>query len=275
MYCCPKCGYTTDRRCNYIAHVRRKKPCSHDPEDDSRPEVLPGRQARTSCNTGSNIRCEVCDAQFSHRSALSRHRSRFQHHPSNDRLKILEDEIKGLRQELRDRPISLTNNNTNNNNNNIHFHINAFGKEDMSSLTPEILTQCIKRTTKGLVELVEHVHFNDHKNRNLRATLEHPEHVEYFDGEKWKFGMRSRLMRDVVDSGHNILSEHYENNGDAVRQSMTTSLFNFVASWMKKMDRTNASTYAEAMNEVYCCVLNRTRELCEDLGPHRRGGGGA
>lgn len=60
----------------------------------------------------------------------------------------------------------------------------------------------------------------------------------------------------MVDSGHNILSEHYENNGDAVRQSMTRSLFNFVATWMKKMDRSNASTYADAMNDVYCCVLN-------------------
>lgn len=70
-------------------------------------------------------------------------------------------------------------------------------------------------------------------------------------------------MRQVVDSGHTIMSEHYDGNSEAIRRAMTMSLFNFVEGWMKKMDRSNASTYADAMSEVYCCVLNRTHAMSE------------
>ena len=175
----------------------------------------------------------------------------------------MENEISSLRQELHDRPVSQTNTISHHqNNNNLQININAFGREDTSSLTPDIITRCIKKTTKGLAELIEHLHFDIATNRNLRTTLDHPEQVEYYNGQNWKYGPRARLMREVVDSGHNLMSEHYDSQD--VRESMTVSLYNFVDGWMKKMNRSNAATYADAMNEVYCCVLNRTRELCGD-----------
>lgn len=213
----------------------------------------------------------MCEAVFKHKSSLSRHKAHV--HPPGSvhaqaqemRLRNMENEIENLRQELHNRPVSSYCN-TNNNQNNVNININSFGKEDTSCLTPELITQCIKRTTKGLVELIERLHFDKDTNRNLRATLQHPEHVEYYNGQKWNYAPRNRVMREVVDSGHSIMSEHYES--EDLRKSMTISLYNFVDGWMKKMDRSNAATYADAMNEVYCCVLNRTREICESVTGH-------
>lgn len=294
MYSCPRCEYTTDRRSNYLSHLRRKTPCytggniskvqpassSEDSNNDgvdfpvmasTHPLCFRGQQDR-SCPTTFPFVCETCGERFRHRSNLSRHKSH--RHPvsppnmleQGERIQNLETELSTLREHIRDHPSTTHNNNNNNNthNNSINININAFGRENTSNLSPELLTRCIKRTTKGLVELVEKLHFDEISNRNLRATLQHPEQVEYYDGTNWKYAPRGRVMRQVVDSGHSIMSEHYDNNSENIRKSMTISLYDFVQGWMKKMDRTNASTYADAMNEVYCCVLNRTRELSSE-----------
>lgn len=181
---------------------------------------------------------------------------------NTDRVNNLERELEKLKDEIRKRPTSVSYTTTHNNNNN-NFNINALGFEDTSVLTPEVITKCIKRTSKGVADLVEKLHFDATANRNLRATLQFPEQVEYYDGKKWKYGPRDRIVRQLVDNGHNIMSEHYDTNTAQVRSSMTISLFNFVQNWMHKMDRSNARAYEDAMKEVYCCVLNRSREVAD------------
>lgn len=110
----------------------------------------------------------------------------------DDRITNLQ-EVERLREEVRRRPSTTTTNTHITNNNTIN--VNALGREDIGCLTPELITRCIKRTSKGLADLVEKIHFDETMNRNIRATLQHSEHVEYFDGDRWKVGPRNRVMR--------------------------------------------------------------------------------
>lgn len=235
-----------------------------------------GQKTRTRTDETSHC-CQQCNARFNQRSNLSRHvknkhggtadpdlRLQDVNSSNTDRVNNLERELEKLKDEIRKRPTSVSYTTTHNNNNNNNFNINALGYEDTSVLTPEVITKCIKRTSKGVADLVEKLHFDATANRNLRATLQFPEQVEYYDGKKWKYGPRDRIVRQLVDNGHNIMSEHYDTNAAQVRSSMTISLFNFVQNWMHKMDRSNARAYEDAMKEVYCCVLNRSREVADD-----------
>lgn len=272
MYACPNCDYITSRKSSLSCHLRRKRPCVRRITPSQQQDSSNGRSQQTQPLPATSYKCDQCEACFKFRSNLSRHKktahcgtivSHSEEKENDDQITNLKQEVERLREEVSRRPSTTTTNTNTHNITNNTININALGRENISGLTPEIITTCIKRTSKGLADLVEKIHFDATMNRNIRATLQHPEHVEYFDGDRWKVGPRNRVMRQVVDSSHNIMSDHYDNNSQDVRNSMTISLFTFVHNWMQKMTRSNARAYADAMDEVYCCVLNRTRDFTD------------
>ena len=295
-YTCPKCKYTTQNRNALLIHLKKKKPCyrtksSNDVNDEdvaaeyliSELERKKGSKERTCTNNASIVSCEQCGQKFNHRSTLSRHKkthcgTKCNHDDCNDcnsttRTNIINDSesIRELRQRckelqmqielLNNRPtISTTYNSVNNNNNNIY--INALGKEDLTCITPQMVDAYIRKTTKGLVELTEKIHFDTvESNCNLRAKLLYPEHVEFYDGQNWKYGPKNRVVREVVDASHNIMSNRYDENYQHIHSSMSSAMSDFVDRWMRKMSKTNAQLYLDVMAEVYSCILNRTREM--------------
>jgi hypothetical protein len=111
---------------------------------------------------------------------------------------------------------------------------------------------------------MEKIHFDTGaSNQNLRASLQHPEQVEYHDGDSWKYGPKSRVIRQVVDSSHMLMSNRYDDSQQDLRKSMSHAMYEFIDRWMNKMTKSNAQIYLDVMSEVYCSILNRTREFGE------------
>jgi len=144
--------------------------------------------------------------------------------------------------------------------NNTHINqINAFGREQIRDISQDLLDTCLRRTSKGLIELVDHIRFENDRNRNVRASIFHPNIVEYHDGTNWQYGQKNRIVKKVVDQGHEIMQEHFEDNSDRLRQNMSNAMFDFVCSWLQKMERNNHAVYTDVMAEVYLLILNRSR----------------
>ena len=282
-YACPRCNYQTPRRCLLVAHLRRKFSCRHkNPVPDEKLHELlrkleseQGRHPRTRKDDKTFV-CNACKRTFNFSASLSRHKksctsSRHEHDTDDDYtmdIHLLRKKYDALELEvskLRDRATSSTTHNTivntyNDTNNSIQ--INGLGSEDISGITPELIDTCIRRTTKGLVELIEKIHFDTYpSNNNLRASLSHPEQVQYHDGCTWKYGPKNRVVKQIVDSGHLLMSNRYDESQDELRKSMSNALYDFVDRWMHKMTRANAQVYIDVMSEVYCAILNRTRNI--------------
>ena len=296
-YRCPRCGYNTPHRQSLLQHLRRKKPCllpGASLSDNERLDIdaqtqriyhdlekLKGSKSRTRVD-GTAFVCNTCGQRFNFRASLSRHckscassssalvteqKQRQQRNADDDaRIQDLQRGYVLLKNEIEDlrrRPVCTTNNYNNGHstiNNNVQ--INALGHEDLTHITPQLVDTCIRRTTKGLVELMEKIHFDSGTcNHNVRASLTHPEQVEYHDGDSWKFAPRNRIVRQVVDSSHHIMSNRYDDNQQELRSSMSHAMYEFVDRWMNKMTKTNAQVYVDVMSEAYCAILNRSREL--------------
>jgi DNA-binding protein YbaB len=226
---------------------------------------------------GTTFSCDSCGRVFNFKASLSRHKKscdagvfpvlpvRYEER-DDDAIKSLQkrcDDLQTQMEHIRERP-TMTNTYINSNNNKVT--INALGREDLTGITPELVETCIRRTTKGLAELMEKIHFDtSESNHNLRASLQHPEQVEYHDGGDWKYGPKNRVVRQVVDSSHSIVRDHYDDNQQVLRNTVSNAMYDFIDRWMNKMTRSTAQVYMDVMSEVYCTILNRTRDIEKEV----------
>jgi hypothetical protein len=163
-----------------------------------------------------------------------------------------------------------TNNNTTNvfNQTSIQNHVNvtnnvivnAFGQEDVEHITPAFLDQCVRRTNKGMVELIEKIHFNKDKaeNRNLKATNVKVPLIRYHDGTTWKYGRKDRILDQLVDKGHDMMQGHFEDHEDIIRESVSDSMFDHIHTWLDKVREKDRRTWDDVVTDIYILILNST-----------------
>ena len=153
--------------------------------------------------------CEYCNRTFSKKSNLTRH---IKHYCKN-RKKILE-ENKELKEELEILKANsvininntvtnntITNNNVTNNtvNNTINnIEINAFGKEDISCLTKDILFKVIKNPDSGIPLLIKLIHFNPEypNNQNICIKNKKDNYLDVYNGQEWE----KKNQKDTIDN---------------------------------------------------------------------------
>jgi len=129
--------------------------------------------------------------------------------------------------------VNIMNNNVTHNNNII---INAFGRENLSCVTPMQLSSYVRCTSKGLVDLLEHIHFYDPSNRNVRAIDRGHDLLKYHDGQRWLFAQKHKIIQRLVKNGQGLLQDHFEEREDDLRKNMSYSLFTHVQKWFEQMD---------------------------------------
>jgi hypothetical protein len=145
------------------------------------------------------------------------------------------------------------------NNNQNTININAFGREDTSGISQQVMDQCLRRTNVGLVDLVKHIHFDNASNHNVKASIEHPNIVEFHDGNEWKYDLQKKVLRQIIDSGHRMMSDHFDDHTDRLKTEMSNALFHYVCDWLRKMEKSNHAAYVDVMERVFVLVLNQSR----------------
>jgi len=123
------------------------------------------------------------------------------------------------------------------------------------------LTSFLRKTHNGLLELLEKIHFSDVRNRNVKATFDRNDVVEYHDGNKWLFGQKDKILSRLIENGHGLMQNHFDENEDALRKSMSNSLFRHVAKWLDQMDEKQQEVYHNVLVDVFLLLINNTRNV--------------
>jgi cell division septum initiation protein DivIVA len=143
-------------------------------------------------------------------------------------LENLQAQINELRGELQKQKgssgsstsTSIVNNNTTSHNNttinntyNIlnYQQLNNFGQENMSCLTPELLTFCLTNPKKGMSSLIEKIHYNKDypENHNLRCKSLKNNIFERFVDTQWMHCDASNTLDELIKKGYRILEAHF------------------------------------------------------------------
>jgi phage FluMu protein Com len=223
---CKRCGYIATTKASLIRHLQSKTPCITE-NDDSPREVLIEQLQRREHKTDT-VQCPSCNKVLA-KSNISRHRKVCKNSMTQNMVQVpietLEnlqaqiDELRGELQKQKDSSGASTStsivNNTNNTNttinNTYNIQLNNFGHENMSCLTPELLTYCLSNPKKGMSSLIETIHYNKDypENQNLRCKSLKNNIFERFVDTQWTLCDASNTLDELIKKGYRILEAHF------------------------------------------------------------------
>ena len=175
-------------------------------------------KAKTNDSNNKTSQCEYCKYTFTKRCNLIRHYNRCK--IKSDIVKEnkeLKKELENLKQKnLEINTISNTDvkigNITNNliNTNNIIIH--NYGKEDLSYLTGNELTNYVKNLPPGVIKLIEKVHFNPKppENSNLRITNKKESFIQIRRKNRWILEDKMNVISNLLTDKYELLEKHLE-----------------------------------------------------------------
>jgi uncharacterized C2H2 Zn-finger protein len=229
-YECPRCGYYTETKGDYLKHFKRKHPC-HDVRLSGKSVKELVDEFSEDYNNKPHV-CSVCNSRYNHLSGLYRHKSKC--HVNDDNCPITSTEnsnnINSTNTISNSQNISNSNNNTTNSHNstvtnitnitqNVTINLNPIGKEDLAHILQdtEFLTKCLKDVAvDGIPNLVEKIYFDPNVPQNHNVALKRikkPSTVWVFEeqdnGEpEWREKDLVPVLDKMITKGSDILIRH-------------------------------------------------------------------
>lgn len=253
-YKCLRCEYSTPLLGDMKRHLQRKLPCPPVYSDEDTSVILESILAAAVSRPGDDgrVKCPYCEKTFKSAQSKCNHVQRLHNTQQSREAATTVHRVRINR---------VVNNTINNNNsNNVNIVINAYGQESTDHITNAFLDQCVRRTNKGLVELIEKIHFDQRENRNLRCMSVKVPLIKYHDGTTWKYGRKDKILDELVDKGHGMLQEHFDDNEDNIKDSLSESMFSHISEWMDKMQEKDKKTWEDVLMDMYILILNASVE---------------
>jgi ssDNA-binding Zn-finger/Zn-ribbon topoisomerase 1 len=265
-FVCPRCGTGMNLKTNLISHLQNVKPCEPKVSQITQTDALElFKKKETKLK---QVKCINCDKMITKQN-IKRHNevckktvnvseavASIGQSPDKEMLKaFIFNCIDEAMQKYN------TNTSTQNivNNNIMHITINAFGNEDLSHLTNEMLSYCIMNPSKGFSKLIDSIYYSDEMplNRNIRYKSTKNNTFEVFLDNQWIECDASNTLDELIRKGYRVLNSHYIANHlndetlDDPIMRVAIEKFRFLA------DKTSVE-YCAVKRDLRLLIKNRT-----------------
>lgn len=272
-YQCKRCGYASEYKHCLERHLHKKIPCL--PLLSDAEGLLESQRSQFArSESKKTIPCQKCGKLFSHSCSMYRHKKYCNQTTDSEKDKTTQERLNRVEEQLQ----TVTNNpahihyqttnqsNCNNNNNNTIQVVNvvhAFGNETIAHLNHGFLSQCIRRTNKGFIELLKKLHFDPNvpENDTVRIMNKKLPLAEIRDAKgEWAFARRDKVMSEMIDKGQGILQEHFDDYQEEIRIDTSETMWNYIVKWMEKMSDRDKTTIEDVLLDIYVLLLNNSRK---------------
>jgi hypothetical protein len=233
-YSCVRCGYTALQISHLRSHLKKKSICEPVFSNDEPSAILAdldtaeGRKKHQSADVFSSNQSTLTDltkvgapdlVDIVRKLEVELSQSRYEVETLKKQVSQLKRAIKSFEKaentilpavtttDSNNNNTDSNNNTTDSNNKTINIHINNFGSENLSYLTPEFMKALMCDPNVGvndaIPEIVRHIHFNpDHpENHNVKARDE--ESVLVRKSGAWKEADATRTIDKMLDNATN------------------------------------------------------------------------
>ena len=206
---CKICNKKFDFNSKYQRHLKNKNSCSQNNlitqitqmnPNESKMNPNESKRIQNESKMNPKYQCKYCNKNYSTNSHMNRH---IKNVCKFKKDKILENEIKKLKEELKNNPKIINNIQNNNIQNNNNIHINTYGKEDIDYLQTKENIKLIKSKEDcgifaGLLIYLKNKHMHPHykQNWNIRVPSLKTSYIQIRVGKKWK----TKLIDNIVDN---------------------------------------------------------------------------
>ena len=247
-YKCPRCGFNTNIKTKYTAHLNRKNICEPKISDDdlineylkyniknkivsptSTKNTVFGGSPTENTKKNSLFECEFCYKRFSRSDSLIRHKKgrckNMDNNNDNDNddnnymrelVKLLNDQLKEQQNQIMEQNNQIKElikkagiTNINIQNN---IKLLSYGNTDVSHLTDNDYMKCLNHSNFCVPHLIEKIHFNPQKpeNHNIYISNIKNNYVMLYDGNKWILKDRDDAITNLMDEKEIILEQKLE-----------------------------------------------------------------
>ena len=233
MFECSHCKYTTNRKQNYVRHLKSKKHMSNLVLSQELSESYPAKiQDEDYESMATDIDslpfvCKYCDKRFKYKSGVSRH-IKYRCKLNNDEdlkelVRLLNDQNASMQKQINQLTQKLqlsagfSGNSTNTNcfNNifqNNNLNLLNYNETDYGHLTNKDYYQCIEDRCHCVKTLIEKVHFNESKPENMNVYISSmkDKYIMVYKNNKWTIQNRKETIDDIYDRNEYELSNWYD-----------------------------------------------------------------
>ena len=273
-FTCERCGYSTPRKALLAKHLRRLQECPPVFTDAPASSLLACIVKTHATDASVATTCE-CGKVLKNSNSLRYHKT---HHCASARssqgpaantvlpgLHVDHEEWSKLKQQIEelllwsqsDKTVATTNNILQHNVTN-NIVINAFGNESTDHITTQFLDQCVRRTDKGLIELIGKLHFDpDHQeNCNMKITNMKTPIMKVHNGITWRYDKKNKILNELVDKGHGMMQDHFDDNEERLKDQVSEAMFDHIRKWMDKMQDRDKKVLEGLLTDIYILILN-------------------
>ncbi len=184
-----------------------------------------------------------------------------------DGTKNLENEIKNLKKAMK-KTQPITNNTQNNNNINIGNTTNniimvSYGHEDLSKITPKMLSTACKKGYNSIIHLVEAVHFNPEfpENHNVYIPSVKDKHAMIFYDDMWNLKNKDDVVNDMYDTNRDYIMENLEGINNLLNDGEKRALNRWLDSEKNKDKSDKDKKAIEITHENLKLLLHNKRHI--------------
>ena len=204
---CIRCGYVTNKICNYKSHLTKKKPCKTTYSDVDRSSILAALNTldrKNACKALAAVstvltKADVDGIEDKESYIIKMHDDNAKLKCENLKLKHENAELMTKLKQLHDGGANITNNNIN-----ISININNYGAENINYVTDDFVLNAIQKA-HPVPLLLKHIHFNpDHpENHNVRLPNKNGKYVLVRRNGEWMHENRREKLTNMVSSCRN------------------------------------------------------------------------
>ncbi len=196
-YKCSICDYSSNLKEHVIRHISKKKSC--------------GTGIKEVIETPVEIKCNYCNKIFTNAVSHTFHIKNSCKHKDDAK----DEEIKRLKEELKNSRNITINNNTNNIN---IIMVNNYEKTSLAKITNEDFNNIIKNANEVqniIPRLIRYIHFNDDipENHNICITDKNRNHLNIFKNGNWEITDKNTEIINLISDKETNLGDWVDENG--------------------------------------------------------------
>lgn len=267
-YSCMRCGFSTTQKNDFRRHLDRKTMCEDKLNSYVAWEELKNHYPVFTNELSKKLavyECEHCNARFKSRQARHVHSKTCSKNPqpieglTEKESRIVEAILAKINTQQpvqQNITVNVTNNNNNSNN---YVNINAFGFENQDHImqNKNLLNKCL--VSKNMIPLLEQLHFDKShpENKNIKIPNVKLPRMMVYDGMNWVYRDKNEVLSEMINTGKNILDEHYVYNEEDVRNTIKVCrLFDEIGTWINRLKDEDQKIICPLMSKLYNMILN-------------------